>query len=70
MKLKIKGTPYSRDLNNMAVLCSDKTIAMQYESELQKHRDNQFRDAEINKLKGELAEIKEMLQVLIRGQNG
>lgn len=70
MKLKIQGTKFSRDLNNMAVLCNDKSEVMRYESEMRKYRENQIRDEEINKLKNEISEIKEMLQILIRGQNG
>ena len=70
MKLKIEGTKFSRDLNNMAVLCNDKSEVTRYESEMRKYRENQIRDEEINKLKNEISEIKEMLQILIRGQNG
>jgi len=70
MKLKIQGTKFSRDLNNMAVLCNDKSEVARYESEMRKYRENQIRDEEINKLKNEISEIKEMLQILIRGQNG
>jgi hypothetical protein len=70
MKLKIQGTKFSRDLNNMAVLCNDKSEVTRYESEMRKYRENQIRDEEINKLKNEISEIKEMLQILIRGQNG
>jgi predicted RNase H-like nuclease (RuvC/YqgF family) len=70
MKLKIQGTKFSRDLNNMAVLCNDRSEVTRYESEMRKYRENQIRDEEINKLKNEISEIKEMLQILIRGQNG
>ena len=70
MKVKIDGTKYSRDLNNMALLCNDRSEVTRYEMELRKHQENQMRDSEINKIKAEISEIKEMLQVLIRGQNG
>lgn len=71
MKYDIKGTKYTRDLNNMAVLCKDKTEKIRYEDELRKHKENQTRDSEINNLKNEMAEIKSLLQVLVnRGQNG
>jgi len=70
MKLKIEGTKYSRDLNNMAVLCNDRSEVIRYENELKKHQENLARDAEINKIKSELSEIKEMIQILIRGQHG
>lgn len=71
MKYDIKGTKYTRDLQNMAVLCKDKTEKMRYEEEIRKHKENQNRDTEINNLKNEMAEIKSLLQVLVnRGQNG
>lgn len=71
MKLKIEGTKYSRDLTNMAVLCSDKSVKNQYEIELAKYHENLRRDKEINKLKNEISEIKSMLKTLIdRGSNG
>lgn len=70
MKYEIKGTKYSRDLDNMAVLCRDLTEKARYEKELKKFRENQLRDNEINNLKQEVSEIKSMLQELIRGQNG
>ena len=67
MKYKIAGTKYTRDLDNMAILCNDKTEITRYENEMQRHRENQHRDEEINKMKSELSEIKKMLQILIRG---
>jgi hypothetical protein len=70
MKYKIAGTKYTRDLDNMAILCNDKTEITRYENEMRRHRENQHRDEEINNIKSELSEIKQMLQVLIRGQNG
>jgi|LauGreDrversion4_2_1035121.scaffolds.fasta_scaffold13901_1 predicted RNase H-like nuclease (RuvC/YqgF family) len=71
MKYDIKGTKYTRDLQNMAVLCKDKTEKMRYEEEIRKHKENQNRDTEINNLKNEMAEIKSLLQILVnRGQNG
>lgn len=71
MKHDIKGTKFTRDLSNMAVLCNDITEKTKYEDELKKYKDNLNRDAEINNLKNEISEIKAMLQVLMnRGQNG
>ena len=67
MKYKIAGTKYTRDLDNMAILCNDKTEITRYENEMSRHRENQHRDEEINKMKSELSEIKKMLQILIRG---
>jgi hypothetical protein len=70
MKVKIDGTKYTRDLSTMAVLCNDKSEVLKYENELRKHRENVSRDEEINKLKADISEIKQMLQILTRGQNG
>jgi len=70
MKHKIEGTKYSRDLNTMAILCNDRSEVIRYENELKKHQENLARDEEINSIKMELSEIKEMLKNLSRGQNG
>lgn len=69
MKLKIQGTKFSRDLTNMAIVCSDKSEVTKYQMELQKHKENVARDNEINKLKNEISEMKEIMHALIRGQN-
>lgn len=68
MKVQIEGTAYSRDLTNMALVCTDKSVKNKYEEELKKHRDNIRRDDEINKLKEDISDIKSMLQSLIKGQ--
>ena len=70
MKYKIAGTKYTRDLDNMAILCNDKTEITRYENEMRRHRENQSRDDEINRIKSDISEIKQMLQALSRGQNG
>jgi hypothetical protein len=68
MKVKIEGTKYSRDLNTMAILCTDPSVKMKYEQELAQYRENIRRDEEINNLKRDISEIKSMLQSLIKGQ--
>jgi uncharacterized protein YceH (UPF0502 family) len=65
MKVKIESTGYTRDLNNMAVLCHDVSVAQKYQAEMRKHMKDQKRDQEINKLKQDVADIKSMLQLLI-----
>lgn len=71
MRYKIPGTKYSRDLKNRAVLCNDITEKTKYDQELQKHYDNMNRDAEINRMKQDIGEIKELLKaIMARGQNG
>jgi hypothetical protein len=71
MRVKIEGTKYSRDLDNRAVLCHDVSVARRYNDELIKLKENERRDQEINNLKGEISELKSMIQILMdRGQNG
>ena len=65
MKYKIEGTKFSRDVETMAILCNDRSEVVRYENELKKHQENLIREAEINKLKSEISEIKSMLQTLI-----
>lgn len=65
MKYKIKGTKYSRDLNTMAVMCTDKAEVLKYNSEIKKHQENKRRDEEINNLRQEVSELKDMIKVLI-----
>jgi hypothetical protein len=68
MIYKVEGTKYARDSSNMALLCTDRTEVLKYQNELEKHKQNQLRDAEINTLKSEISEIKNMLQqILSRG---
>jgi hypothetical protein len=68
MIYKIEGTKYSRDVGNMALLCSDLSVVRKYEATIQLKRENQRRDAEINSLKEDISEIKSMLQqILSRG---
>lgn len=56
MRVKIEGTKYSRDLNTMAVLCNDRSEVVKYENELNKYKENQLRDEEINKIKSDISE--------------
>ena len=68
MIYKIEGTKYSRDVGNMALLCSDLSVVREYEAAMQAKRENQRRDKEINSLKEDISEIKSMLQqILSRG---
>lgn len=71
MRVPVKGTKFSRDLNNRALVCTDKSEVTKYEAEMAKQRQNDARDAEINTIKAELAEIKILmlaaLQKLDRG---
>lgn len=68
MQFKIKGTKYTRDVDNMAVLCNDISEVRKYNTEMQKQKENMIRDIEINNLKNDVAEIKALLkQIIERG---
>lgn len=68
MHYRIKGVKYSRDLDNMAVLCEDKSEVIRYQTEVRKQQENYRRDIEINSLKNDVAEIKALLkQIIERG---
>jgi hypothetical protein len=65
MQFKIKGTKYTRDIDNMAVLCNDISEVRKFKTEMQKHKENVIRDIEINNLKNDVAEIKSLLKQLV-----
>ena len=71
MKYKIKNTPFTRDLKNMAILCTDKSVENKYEQQMALLSENKRRDEEINKIKDDISDIKSLLIKMIeRGQNG
>lgn len=65
MKYRVKGTPFARDMSNMALLCTDHSQKLKYEEKLAMMKGNKDRDEEINNMKNELKEIKQMLQSLL-----
>jgi len=65
MKYRIKDTPFTRDLKNMAILCTDKTVKNKYEQQMALVNENKRRDEEINRIKGDISDIKSMLQTLM-----
>lgn len=68
MHYRVKGVAYSRDLDNMAILCEDKSEIVRYNNEMKKIQENRVRDMEINNLKTDIAEIKALLkQIIERG---
>jgi hypothetical protein len=71
MRHKIPGTKFSRDAKTRAILCNDLTEKRKYEIELQKVKSDARRDEEINNLKRDISDIKEMLEALLsRGTDG
>lgn len=68
MRNKIGNTGYIRDSRNNGVFCSDVSIKRKFETEMSRANSEKARDAEINNLKSEISEIKQMLQqILSRG---
>lgn len=65
MKYKIKDTPFTRDLKNMAILCTDKTVKNKYVQQMALVNENKRRDEEINRIKDDISDIKSMLQTLM-----
>lgn len=71
MRYKIPGTKFSRDVKTRAILCNDLAEKSRYEIELEKIKNDARRDEEINNLKRDISDIKEMLQALLsRGKDG
>jgi hypothetical protein len=66
MKIGVKGTKFARDMSNRALLCTDKSEVTRYEAEMAKHKQNEARDAEINNIKADLAELKILLQAALQ----
>lgn len=65
---KIENTGYIRDSRNNGIFCNDISMKRKYETEMERANAEKARDAEINNLKSELSEIKQMLQqILSRG---
>lgn len=62
---KIADTGYIRDSKNNGVFCVDNRVKSKYELEMSRADAERTRDMEINKLKSEVSEIKEMLQQLL-----
>lgn len=65
MRSRIAETGYVRDSKNNGVFCADKKIKSKYEIEMARADAEKARDIEINNLKSEISEIKQMLQQLL-----
>ncbi len=65
MRSKIGDTGYVRDTRNNGVFCADISMKKKYEVEMARANAEKARDAEINNLKSEISEIKQMLQQLL-----
>jgi len=65
MRNKIAGTGYVRDSKTNAIFCVDSKLKSKYEHEMARADAEKARDMEINNLKSEISEIKQMLQQLL-----
>lgn len=70
MKLRVKDNErFVRDSNNFAILNTDRNAVKLHEQKLAQLKDAKNRDAEINNIKREVSEIKEMLSQLLQRAN-
>ncbi len=65
--VKIKETKYIRDLDSKAVLNTNTNALEQYKIEKQRREDEKN---DINNMKKDIAELKEMIGQLLGKQNG
>jgi hypothetical protein len=67
MKLKVKENErFVRDSANFAILNTDRGALKQHEQKMENIRKTKERDDEINMLKQDISEIKDMLRQLIK----
>lgn len=66
MKLKVKDNErFVRDSDNFAILNTDRNAVKLHEQKLAQLKEAKNRDAEINNIKREVSEIKEILSQLL-----
>ena len=65
--VKIQDTKYIRDINSKAVLNTNRNALEQYKLERQR-REAEKND--INRMKEDIVELKEMIKTLLGKQNG
>tara|TARA_B110000495_G_C22937784_1_gene548548 strand:+ start:82 stop:288 length:207 start_codon:yes stop_codon:yes gene_type:complete len=65
--VKIKETKYIRDINSKAILSTDRRALEDYKLARQKKSDE---IEDINNMKRDIAELKEMIKTLLGKQNG
>ena len=67
MKLKVKENErFVRDSANFAILNTDRAALKQHEQKMENIRKMKERDDEINMIKQDISEIKDMLRQLIK----
>ncbi len=69
MKLKVKeNEKFVRDANNLAILNTDRDAIKRHEMKMEQLRKQKQRDEEINSIKNDITELKQMLRELINGK--
>jgi hypothetical protein len=67
MKLaRVKDSTFVRDVNNNAVLQTDMTIVRRHEVRMKELQKEQIREQELNTLKQDVQEIKNLLKQLLQ----
>jgi len=69
MKLKVKeNEKFVRDSNNLAILNTDENAIKKHELKMEQLRKQKERDREIQTIKNDLAELKQLLRDLVNGK--
>lgn len=69
MKLRVKeNEKFVRDSNNLAILNTDRDAIKRHEFKMEQLRKQKQRDEEINTIKNDINELKQMLRELINGK--
>jgi len=69
MKLRVRENDrLVRDSNNLALLNTDRDAIKRHEMKMEQLRKQKQRDEEINSIKNDITELKQMLRELINGK--
>lgn len=70
MKVKVKDNDtLVRDLDNTAILCKSVDVLKRHEQKIMELREKEEQKKEINNIKRDVSDIKEMLQQIIQRIN-
>lgn len=70
MKLKVKENErLVRDSSNFAILNTDRSVIKSHEQKMENLRKEKLQEEEINKIKNDISEIKDMLKQFMTQRN-
>jgi small-conductance mechanosensitive channel len=70
MKMRVEGNErLVRDSSNLAILNTDKSIVSAHEQKIRQLKKLKSQESEINTLKSDVSEIKQMLSQLLQQRN-